>query len=301
MTLLPSATEIVCALGMQEHLVGVSHSCDYPSGIKKLPAMTSTRVPFKEPSGVIDHFVRDHLSGHEALYELDMDALRAVAPDVIVSQALCDVCAVSTGDVTVALDSLPSRPRLIDLEPNTLDEVFDDCRRVGESLGNSARARSLYQELQSRRTVIAERTAAIPASKRPRVAFLEWVEPPFNGGHWNPELVALAGGIDVLGAAGKPSSTLNWEQVIASKPDVLFIACCGFSSERTMEDVTLLQESEIWSRIHATAHGRVLVADGNSFFSRPGPRLLDGLEIMAHALHPDVHPVSSYGSCIEVS
>ncbi len=262
--------------------------------------MTSTRVPYNEASDVIDEFVRDHLIGHEALYELDLPALQAAAPDVIVSQALCDVCAVSTGDVLVALDSLPSRPRIIDLEPNTLDEVFEDCKRVGKSLGLSETARSLYNELHSRRSVIAERTSTIPMHHRPRVAFLEWLLPPFSGGHWNPELVALAGGIDALGAPGKPSSTLTWDQVIAALPDVLFVACCGFSRERALEDVRQLQNDKRWQKIPAVANGRVLVADGNNFFSRPGPRLLDGLEIMAHALHPDIHPVSAYGSCIAV-
>ena len=262
--------------------------------------MTSTRVPYMEASDVIDDFVRDHLTGHEALYDLDIEALERAAPDIIVSQALCDVCAVATGDVMVALDSLPSRPRVIDLEPETLDDVIDDCRRVGEQIGNRQSGVRLSEALKLRRSVVASRTASIPQADRPKVAFLEWLLPPFNGGHWNPEIVALAGGIDVLGAAGKPSSTLDWEQVAAAQPDVLFIACCGYDQERALEDVGKLADNPIFMDLPATRASRIYIADGNYFFSRPGPRLLDGLEIMAHALHPDVHPVSPFGSCVTI-
>lgn len=300
-TLLPSATEIVHALGMEESLVGVSHSCDYPGSIQDLPRVTSTRVPYTESSEVIDDFVRDHLAGTDALYELDMEALQTVAPDVIISQALCDVCAVSTGDVLAALDSLPSKPELIDIEPNTLNDVFDDCRRVGRALGVAKNATQLDRALRQRRFAVAEKTALIPMSDRPKVAFLEWLVPPFNGGHWNPELVALAGGIDVLGAPAKPSSTLDWDQVIAAQPDVVFIACCGFSQERALEDVRQIESENYWRQLPAVQNGRVYITDGNAYFARPGPRLLDGLEIMAHALHPDIHPVSPYGSCTTVS
>ena len=285
---------------LEKHLVGVSHSYGYPPGVKNLPSMTSTSVPYTEPSDVIDSYVRDHLTGNEALYELDLAALESARPDFIVSQALCDVCAVSTGDVAVALDALSSRPQIIDLEPNTLDEVFADCKRVGEALGFESATRDLFNQLNARRTTVSARSAAIPINERPRVAYLEWLLPPFNGGHWNPELVELAGGIDVLGAHGKPSSTITWDQVIESKPDVLFITCCGFSSERALEDVIELQTGDEWQQMQAIFNARVLLADGNDFFSRPGPRLVDGLEIMAHALHPDVHPVSRYGSCITV-
>lgn len=262
--------------------------------------MTSTRVPYEAKSDVIDAFVRDHLESNDALYELDVAALEKAAPDFVVSQALCDVCAVSTGDVYAALESLASRPQIIDLEPNTLDEVFADCKRVGESLGQPERAERLYAELERKRAEVADRTATIATKDRPRVAFLEWLEPPFNGGHWNPELIELAGGIDVLGAAGKPSSTCAWPDVHAAEPDIIFVACCGFSAERALQDVASLRNTPAWQNIPAVASGNVIVADGNNFFSRPGPRLMHGLEILAHALHPDVHPVSTYGSCIRV-
>ena len=296
-TLLPSATEIVCALGLEDHLVGVSHSCNFPTRVLNLPVMTSTHVPYTESSEAIDSYVREHLSGHEALYDLDMDRLRDARPDVVVSQALCDVCAVATGDVLEAIHSLPSTPILIDLEPNTLADVLDDILRVGQQLDAGECAERLVADLRSRRDSIAARTATIPISERPRVAFLEWLYPPFNGGHWNPELVELAGGIDLLGTPGKPSSTQKWESIVEAEPDVLFIACCGFRIERALEDVQKISQTDAWQRLPAVKNGRVYVTDGNAYFSSPGPRLIDGLEIMAHALHPQLHVRPPVGAC----
>jgi len=252
--------------------------------------MTSTRVPFTESSAAIDSYVREHLTAHEALYDLDMDRLREVRPDVIVSQALCDVCAVATGDVLAAIDSLPSTPTVIDLEPNTLADVLDDILRVGRHLDASGAAENLVADLRARTVDVAARTATIPESARPRVAFLEWLYPPFNGGHWNPELVELAGGIDLLGAPGKPSSTQEWETVVDAKPEVLFIACCGFRIERALEDIHKISQTDAWQKLPAVKNGRVYVTDGNAYFSSPGPRLIDGLEVMAHAFYPEIHP-----------
>jgi iron complex transport system substrate-binding protein len=300
-TLLPSATEIVCAIGLADKLVGVSHSCDYPPRVRNLPVMTSTRVPHTESSDAIDSFVRGHLADNAALYDLDMQALEAAAPDIIISQALCDVCAVSTGDVSAAIDSLPTKPELVDLEPNTLDDVLDDCARVGRLLGCERLAEELLDDLRTRRAVVAERTAKISQDGRPKVAFLEWLMPPFNGGHWNPELVSLAGGIDVLGMPGKPSRSLTWDAVAASEPDIFFIACCGFPKDRALEDIRKVLDQKVCRSIPAVNAGKVYVADGNAYFSRPGPRLLDGLEMMAHAFHPDIHPVSMHGTCDTVS
>lgn len=289
-TLLPSATEIVCALGFKDQLVGISHSCNYPEDIASVPVLTSTHVPYDKDSETIDEYVRDHLTGHEALYDLDVDGLRAASPDVVVSQALCDVCAVSTGDVMEAINSLPSRPTLVDLNPNTLDDVLQDILRVGEQLGARERAEDYVAGLRQRRDKVASRTASIPQSNRPRVAFLEWLFPPFNGGHWNPELVELAGGVDLLGAPGQASSTQSWQKILDAQPDVLFIACCGFRIDRALEDVKKMSQTSEWQRLPAVQSGRVYVADGNAYFSCPGPRLIDGLEIMAHAFHPNVHP-----------
>ncbi len=296
-TLLPSATEIVCALGLEDHLVGISHSCNYPTRVRDLPVMTSTHVPYTQSSEAIDSYVREHLMGHEALYDLDIDRLRDARPDVVVSQALCDVCAVATGDVQEAICSLPTTPTLIDLNPHTLADVLEDIVRVGQHLEAGDAAEELVADLRVRQDRIAVRTASVPMSERPRVAFLEWLYPPFNGGHWNPEMVELAGGIDLLGAPGKPSSTLKWETIVNAEPDVLFIACCGFRIERALEDVQKVSRSDAWQQLPAVNNGRVYVTDGNAYFSCPGPRLIDGLEIMAHALHPQLHTELPVGAC----
>ena len=258
--------------------------------------MTSTHVPYEDSSKAIDSYVREHLTGHEALYDLDIDCLRDARPDVVISQALCNVCAVATGDVLEAIFSLPSTPILIDLEPNTLDDVLDDILRVGEQLEAGEAGEKMVTDLCARRDRIAARTASIPMPERPRVVFLEWLYPPFNGGHWNPELVELAGGIDLLGACGKPSSTQKWETIVDAEPDVLFIACCGFRVERALEDVQKISQTDAWQKLPAVKNGRVYVADGNAYFSCPSPRLIDGLEIMAYALHPQLHAAPSIGN-----
>lgn len=294
-SLLPSATEIVCALGLQESLVGVSHGCNHPAGIETLPRMTSTRVPYDAGSDAIDTYVREHLGDNTALYDLDMQALAAVRPDVVVSQALCDVCAVATGDVRDAIRALPGSPTLIDLTPNSLSDVFDDIIRVGAATGVQSAAEALVSDLIGRRDRVAQRSATIDAANRPGVAFFEWLLPPFSGGHWNPELVTLAGGRDLLGSPGQPSRTLDWQTISASAPDVAFVACCGFDMERALADVAAASDSPAWRELPAVRNQRLYVADGNAYFSSPGPRLLDGLELMAHALHPDIHPAPARG------
>ena len=258
--------------------------------------MTSTHVPYTKSSEAIDSYVREHLTGHQALYDLDIDRLREARPDVVVSQTLCDVCAVATGDVEEAIGSLPTTPILIDLNPHTLADVIDDIVRVGQHLEAGDAARELVADLRVRQDRIAVRTASVPMSERPRVAFLEWLYPPFNGGHWNPELIELAGGIDLLGARGEPSSTQKWETIVSTEPDVLFIACCGFRIDRALEDVQKISQTDPWQELPAVKNGRVYVADGNAYFTCPGPRLIDGLEIMAHALHPALHPKPSVGA-----
>lgn len=283
-SLLPSATEIVGALGAQADLVGISHSCDYPRSVVELPRVTSTRVPYQKSSIVIDDFVREHLENNAALYDLDTLALETLRPDVLVSQALCDVCAVATGDVLEAIGALTKVPKLVDLNPNTLDDVLHDIGNVASSIGRESEGRKLLAELARRRSEVNRVSAAISLENRPRVAFVEWLIPPFNGGHWNPELVEEAGGLDILGSPGEPSRTLTVAEIKASKPDVLFFAACGFDVDRTVVDIQLLGQSEDWRELLEAC--AVFVADGDSFFARPGPRLIDGLEILAHAMHP---------------
>lgn len=296
-TLLPSATEIVCALGYEDRLVGVSHSCALPEYAAAVPAMTSTHVPYQDDSQAIDSYVREHLGSHEALYDLHIDRLREVRPDVIISQALCDVCAVASGDVLAAVAELPGSPALIDLTPNTLGDVFDDIRRVGDALGCGDAAAEILRSLEERRDRIAAQTAAVAENDRPQVAFLEWLLPPFSGGHWNPELVELAGGINLLGEHGLPSTTLDWAEIIAAAPDLVFVACCGFDIPRALADVESLAGDRDWLVLRQHARRGVFVSNGNAWFASPGPRLIDGLEILAQVFHPDLFGEPSIDRC----
>lgn len=290
-SLLPSATEIVCAIGLQDSLVGVTHECDYPPAVRGLPRVTKTLIPHDASSREIDALVRERLKTERALYTLDMPALEALRPDLLVTQALCDVCAVAEAEVTAAACSLPGGPRVINLEPMSLDQVFETLLLVGEATGQSAAAAVVVARLRERVRSVGERTASAPVERRPRVAFLEWLDPLFNGGHWNPALVQLAGGVDVLGSPGEPSRTTPWEALVSARPEVLFIACCGYSTERAAQDLPILEAQPGWRDLPCVRSGRVFVTDGNAYFSRPGPRLVDGLEIMAHALHPEVNPL----------
>lgn len=289
-SLLPSATEIVCALGLGDELVGVTHECDHPPFVRELPKVTRTLIPHDASSARIDALVREQLTSERALYHLDMETLGAVAPDLIVTQALCDVCAVTEAEVLDAACRLPGNPPVVNLEPMTLAEVLAAIEAVGAAAGCADRAAAVVDGLRARIDAVAARTAAIPLSDRPRVAFLEWIDPLFNGGHWNPGLIALAGGVDVLGSPAAPSRTITWEAVRAAGPEVIFVACCGFSTERALDDLAVLQARDGWDELPAVRAGRVYFCDGNAFFSRPGPRIVDSLEVLAAALHPAVHP-----------
>lgn len=286
-SLLPSATEIVCALGLRDRLVGVSHECDWPADIGTLPAVTRSRIPPGLTSAAIDTLVREQLAGTRALYSLDLPLLERLAPDLLVTQALCDVCAVAADEVDAAACALPGRPRVLNLEPMSLDDVFATLRLVADAAGVPAAAATAIAALEAR----IDRVRALVAGRPiPRVGFLEWIDPPFNGGHWTPELIALAGGHDVFAAAGQPSRTRSLAELAALAPDVVVIACCGFGIERAAADLPALVAHPDWQRLPAVAAGRVYLADGNHFFNRPGPRLVDSLEILARALHPDTAP-----------
>ncbi len=288
-SLLPSATEIVCTLGLGDQLVGVTHECDYPDFVTKLPKVTKTLIPHDATSARIDELVRERLKTQRALYTLDLPTLEALKPELIVTQALCDVCAVAEEEVRAAACTLPGQPQVINLEPQTLGEVLESVRDVGRAAGLLEKAEAVVRGLQVRIDVVARRSATL--THRPRVVLLEWIDPPFCCGHWSPELVSLAGGHEELGLHGKPSRTLDWQEVLACRPEVLFIACCGFSVSRTMEDLPLLRAYPGWQELPCARSGRVYLVDGSHYFSRPGPRLVDSLEILANALHPDVHPL----------
>lgn len=288
-SLLPSATEIVCDLGLGGDLVGVTHECDHPRFVADLPKVTRTLIPHDAGSRDIDALVRERLKTQRALYTLDLPTLERLAPDLIVTQALCDVCAVAEAEVTAAACSLPGHPRVINLEPMSLEDVLDTLRAVGRAAGVAGRGEAVVSDMRRRIDAVVARSERV--ADRPRVVLLEWLDPPFSCGHWSPELVRLAGGDEVIGRAGRPSRTLTWEEVVAARPDVLVVACCGFSLQRTLVDVPGLAARPGWADLPAVRAGRVYVTDGNAYFSRPGPRLLDSLEILAHALHPDVHPL----------
>ena len=288
-SLLPSATEMICALGLEDQLVGVTHECDFPAFVRGLPKVTNTLIPTDAPSPEIDRLVRQRLETTRALYTLNLPMLEELRPDLIVTQALCDVCAVAEEEVQAAACSLPGSPRVINLEPQTLSQVFGAIRQVAAAAGVSPKGEEVVEGLAARvEGVVARRTAL---RSRPRVALLEWLDPPFSCGHWSPELVRLAGGVEGLGREGRPSRTLRWDEVIEWQPEVVFIACCGFDVARTMDDVPLLQRVPGWQDLLAVRLGQIYVTDGSHYFSRPGPRLVDSLEILAHTFDPMVHPL----------
>jgi iron complex transport system substrate-binding protein len=288
-SLLPSATEVVCALGLEQQLVGVTHECDFPPSVQKLPKVTRTLIPHDATSAEIDSLVRERLKTQRALYTLDMPVLEKLQPDLIVTQALCDVCAVAEEEVRTAACSLPGRPQVINLEPLCLEDILDSIRQVAAVTGTTDRAQEVIQELSCRIDAVVTRTGRV--TYLPRVTLLEWIDPPFSCGHWTPELVHLAGGREGLGRVGQPSRTLRWQEVLDWQPEVLLIACCGFSVARTLSDLPLLESYLRWQDLPCVRDGRVYVVNGSDYFSRPGPRLVDSLEILAHALHPDIHPL----------
>lgn len=264
-SLLPSATEIVCCLGLRDQLVGVTHECDFPLGVESLPKVTRTVIPHDATSGEIDAWVRERLKTDKALYSLDMETLERLEPELIVTQALCDVCAVAEHEVNDAACRLPGSPRVINLEPTCLAEVFDCIMAVGKAVGIEDRTREVVTDLQVRVDAIIQRGRAL--SHQPSVILLEWIDPPFSAGHWSPELVAMAGGREAVGVAGARSKTVPWEKITRADPEVMVIACCGFNVERTKQDLPILESYPGWSSLRCVRNNRVHIVDGSAFFS----------------------------------
>ena len=282
-TLLPSATEIVCGLGLRDRLVGVTHECDYPTSVIELPRVTRSAIDITQSSRDIDLAVREHLQANNALYTIDLPLLRSLQPDLLVTQSLCDVCAVSGKDVLEALSELPREPEVINLEPMTLDEVFATIDLVGLAAGCPDRAKSYISGLKERVKKVREAAEGIP--QKPRVGFLEWLDPPFNGGHWTPELIEYAGGVDCFGNKHLPSTTINHNDIIDADPDVLIVSLCGFDESRAMEELESFGLKLDYEALRAAQSDRVYVLDGNSYFSRPGPRLVEALEMLFKIIH----------------
>jgi len=288
-SLLPSATEIVCELGLGSQLVGVTHECDYPPFVQSLPKVTGTLIPHDASSREIDLLVRERLKTQRALYHLDLPTLQQLEPELLVTQALCDVCAVAEAEVNAAACSLPSHPRVVNLEPMRLSEVFDCIRMVGDAAGIPDHAKAVIAALQARVDRIVERNQQL--TERPRVVLLEWIDPPFSSGHWSPELVRLAGGVEGIGLEGERSRTTPWDEIVQFNPQYLIVACCGFTVERTLIDLPILERYPGFHDLSCVRNNQVFVIDGNSYFSRPGPRLVESLELLAHLLHPQLHPL----------
>ncbi len=285
-SLIASATEIVCALDCQERLVGRSHECDYPPSVRRLPVCTEPLIDPSRPSAEIDRQVKAVLRDALSVYRVHTDVLERLQPDVVITQSQCEVCAVSWRDVERALCAwIGSRPRLVSLEPNALADVWGDIRRVAEVLAVPDRGAELVGQLQGRMAVIAERARALPA--HPTVACIEWLDPLMAAGNWVPELVALAGGANLFGEAGKHSPWMSWQELVGRDPDVIVVLPCGFDIERSRQELSALTRKPEWSALRAVRNGRVYLTDGNQYFNRPGPRLAESLEILAELLHPE--------------
>ena len=285
-SLLPAATEIVAALGLTDYLVGISHECDYPEEIRDRPRVTHCEIHGSDlPSPAIDAWVRDTLAARGTLYTLDEELMRDLQPDLILTQQLCDVCAVNYGSVAAFAATLPVRPRLINLEPSQLADIYADIRLVAQAAEVPTRGETVIAGLEQRVESVVSRVAHI--AHRPSCFLMEWIEPPYCGGHWNPELVQLAGGIDPIGRVGEPSRRVPWEEIQRSDPDAILLACCGFGVERTLRESAMLAGRPEWEGLRAVRQGDVYAADANTYFSRPGPRIVDSLEMLAHMLHPE--------------
>jgi iron complex transport system substrate-binding protein len=281
-SLLPSATEILFDIGAGEDVVGVTHECDYPPAAISRPHLTSSALPAAGSSAEIDRHVRRSLHEGSSLYHLDADLLEALKPDLIVTQELCVVCAVSYDIVQRAVRRLRGDPRLISLEPSSLDDVFGTISFLGDLTGHSDGAASLLAGLQSR--VDALRSRALGRVQRPRVLVLEWTDPPMSGGHWTPGLVELAGATPLLGNAGANSRVLEWDEIAREDPDAIVVGPCGFDLARTHAAIAELQTNATWRGLRAVREGRVYPIDGNAYLNRPGPRLVDTAEIIATRL-----------------
>lgn len=278
-SLVPSATEMLFALGLGDQVVAVTHECDYPPEAAGKPHLTRSLVPAGLSAGEIDAAVRRLAGEGRHLYELDEPALAELEVNLIVTQAVCEVCAVSYDDVVAVAKRLPSRPRVVSLDPSNLAEVLADVPRLGEAAGVADRAARLRADLERRLETVRR---AVEGADRPTVLALEWLDPPFIGGHWVPEMIEIAGGEDVLGVAGRKSRTAEWDEIAAAKPEVVVAMPCGWDARQARSEV------EGHARdLAAVGADRIWAVDAAASFSRPGPRLVEGTELLAHLLHPD--------------
>ncbi len=281
-SLVPHATELLFALGLDDQIVGVTHECDYPDDALDLPQVTRDVLPPGLPPGEIDAAVRARTDAGESIYELDEELVAELEPDLIVTQALCHVCAVSVDEVQALAQRLPGPPRVISLDPTTYGETVGDVRTVAQATDAKDAALDLIARTARRADVVR---LAVRGAPRPRVAALEWMDPVFVAGHWTPQLIEMAGGEDVLGFAGEPSRQATWEEVAAAQPEVVIVMPCGYDAARA-----LVEAEDFGAQLRTLGADQVVAVNASAYFSRPGPRLIDGLELLAHILHPDRVP-----------
>jgi len=288
-SLLPSSTEIVCLLGLEENLVGVSHECDFPPRVSKLPRVVRSDFdPAALSQAEIDEKVRAAMKAGRAVCEVDEALLASLSPDLVLTQELCDVCAVPLASATAAAEKVACPPRVLSLHAHALDDVLRDIGRVGEATSTSETAARVVAELTARLDRVDQALAGI--SRRPRVAALEWLDPLMASGHWVAEMIRRAGGEDFLGRDREPSVCVPWADFLRYAPETVLLMPCGFDVERSARDVSLLVSRTGWAALPAVAAGQIYAVHGGAYFNRPGPRLVDGVEILAEILHPEIFP-----------
>jgi len=285
-SLLPSATEILFALGFDREVVGVSHECDFPPAARTKRMVIQSRIAHDATPADIDRQVREYVARDESLYAVDAQALEELAPDLIVTQDLCHVCAASPDDLATALTRFAQRPQVLCLNPLDLGDVWRDILWVGEETGRGHAAESLLEKIGEKLGEIEN--LILNVSNRPRVAFLEWLQPFYVGGHWVPEMIERAGGIDVFGSPRKPTFRVNLQDIVEATPDVILVSPCGYSAEQARNEYRAMEFPDQWKAIPAVRNNRVYALEANGYFSRPGPRLATGIEILAKALHPSL-------------
>ena len=286
---LPSATEIACALGLADSIVGITHECDYPPEIKDKPVVVRNALPIEKMSqSEIDRAVAERMREGKSLYEIDERLLRDLAPDLILTQNLCQVCAPSGNEVSQVIKALPKAPQILWLTPQSISEIFDNVRELGAATGRTGEAESLVNDCLRRLESLSERTKSV--ASRPRVFCMEWLDPVYASGHWVPELVKIAGGIDELGSERGESVRISWERITAWAPEVVVIMPCGFNLEQTMKQVWSVfgDSSSPFFDLPAVRNNRAYAVDANSFFARPGPRVVEGAELLAQLIHPEL-------------
>lgn len=284
-SLLPAATEIVCALGLEANLVGRSHECDFPETVKQLPVCSEANFPDGLSSAAIDVKVKEILADALSVYSVKREVIKQLAPDIVITQAQCEVCAVSLTEVEQALENyLDKDARIISLQPNSLDDIFNDIKTVADSLNVSEAGNILLEDLHERVDIICHKLKFI--ENKPTIACIEWLEPLMLSGNWVPDLVSLAGGVSILTETGKHSPYVEWVDIRLQDPDVLVVMPCGFPIQRTLKEIDLLLQLPGFNELKAVKNNRVYIADGNQYFNRPGPRIVDSIEILAEIINP---------------